>query len=204
LSYAILGIFAGYISDSVNRKVFAAVSCVLWSATTLLTGVIHNFWCLFVFRFLLGVFESSFNPCAYGIISDYFHPKYRTTANSIFNGAIYLGGALSSLGVIMIGWLGWRGTYIIIGVVGIAFGVLGFFIIEPERGRFDQKKAETISTGPIANVDDRSIITKFYDAFEECIISPTPRYITIAASCRFFAGYAIAYFMPSYFEGVWD
>jgi nitrate/nitrite transporter NarK len=31
-------------------------------------------------------------------------------------------------------------------------------------------------------------------------MNPTPRYITIAASCRFFAGYAIGFYMPSYFQ----
>lgn len=33
----------------------------------------------------------------------------------------------------------------------------------------------------------------------EVVTNPTPRYITIAASCRFFAGYGIGFFMPSYF-----
>lgn len=142
LSYAVCGIFAGVISDKVNRKVFAGLSCVLWSTTTLLTGLIDSFPLFFLFRFLLGIFESAFNPCAYGIISDYFHPQYRTTANSLYNGAIYLGGALSSLATIMINGLGWRGTYILIGSVGIGAGILGlFFIMEPKRGAFDPPKA---------------------------------------------------------------
>ena len=96
---------------------------------------------LFVFRFLLGAFESGFNPCAYGIIADYFHPQYRTTANAIFNGAIYLGGALASLSAVLIASIGWRITMAIMGFIGVGCGVLGFVIIkEPVRGRFDKKK----------------------------------------------------------------
>lgn len=174
----------------------AGFACVLWSASTFLTGAIDNFWLFFLFRFLLGVFEAAFNPCAYGIISDYFHPQYRTTANSLYNGAIYLGGALSSLATIMIEGLGWRGTYMLIGGVGIAFGVLGLIlIIEPKRGRFDPPKKVT--------TDNRSVIAKFGDACVECAVNPTPRYITIAASFRFFAGYAIGFFMPNYFTHNW-
>lgn len=193
LSYATLGIFAGVISDNVNRKLLAGFACILWSTSTFLSGAIHSFWVFFLMRFLLGVFESAFNPAAYGLISDYFHPEYRTTANSLYNGAIYLGGALSSLATLMIEGLGWRGTYMLIGAIGIGAGLLGLILImEPKRGKFDVKKAEP----QFPSQDERTIIKKFGDACVECLISPTPRYITIAASFRFFAGYAIGYFMP--------
>lgn len=111
----------------------------------------------------MGVFQSAYNPCAYGMISDYFHPQFRTTANSLYNGAIYLGGALSSLAVIMISGLGWRGTYILIGAIGVGAGFLGLFLIrEPERGTFDgAKKAPS--------TDERSTLRKFLDASVEVV-----------------------------------
>jgi len=137
----VCGIFAGVLSDKVNRKVLVGIACILWSTCTLLSGIIDSFYILFAMRFLLGFFESAFNPAAYGIIADYFHPSYRTTANSIFNLGIYLGGALSSISILLISGIGWRGTYDIIGFIGIGSGVLGlFFIIEPKRGKFEAKK----------------------------------------------------------------
>ena len=151
-SYAVCGIFAGLVSDNVNRKFMLSVAAICWSACTLLSGLIHNYWMLFVFRFLIGFFESVFNPCAYGIISDYFHPSFRTTANSIYNLGIYLGGALSSLTIIMISSLGWRLSYDVIGVGGIAIGIVTLvFVLEPKRGRFDggpkKKATEELSLG---------------------------------------------------------
>jgi MFS family permease len=144
LSFATMGIFAGFLSDRLNRKALAAICCICWSTTTFLSGIIPSFWIFFLMRFLLGLFEAPFNPCAYSIISDYFHPQYRTTANSLFNGAIYLGGALSSLGILMIGEVGWRATYDIIGVCGMIAGVIGFiFILEPTRGKFTPVKPES-------------------------------------------------------------
>ena len=140
-----MGIFSGIISDKVNRKVFAGVACILWSLTTLLTGLIDSFAMMFVLRILLGFFESPFTPCAYGIISDYFHPENRGLANSLFNSAIYLGAALSSLAVVMIQATGWRNTFSIIGLVGIGAGVIGLiFIIEPTRGKFEQKRLKKL------------------------------------------------------------
>lgn len=144
-SYAICGIFAGLVSDNVNRKMMLSCAAIAWSSCTLLSGIIHNYWILFFFRFCIGIFESVFNPCAYGIISDYFHPSSRTTANSIFNLGVYLGGALSSITIIMITSLGWRGTYEITGIGGMIIGIVTLiFVIEPKRGKFELPKAKVV------------------------------------------------------------
>lgn len=128
-----------------------SVAAIAWSACTLLSGLIHNYWMLFFFRFCIGIFESVFNPCAYGIISDYFHPSSRTTANSIYNLGVYLGGALSSITIILITSLGWRLTYDVIGIGGMAIGIVTLiFVLEPKRGKFDppkEKKVEQLSLG---------------------------------------------------------
>jgi MFS family permease len=59
----------------------------------------------------------------------------------LYNSAIYLGGALSSLSILMIEGLGWRWTFKIIGFIGIGSGVVGLLLItEPKRGRFEKKK----------------------------------------------------------------
>ena len=105
------------------------IACILWSTCTLFTGLIDSFALLFIFRFLLGFFDSAFNPCAYSIISDYFHPDYRTTANAIFNCGIYLGEALSSLTIHTIEEYGWRASYVGVACIGITTGVFAIIII---------------------------------------------------------------------------
>ena len=43
----------------------------------------------------------------------------------------------------MITGVGWAGTFVIIGIIGMGSGVAGFLIImEPTRGKFDVKKTE--------------------------------------------------------------
>jgi MFS family permease len=108
LSFATFGIFGGYLSDKLNRKMLMIVAGIAWSLCTFLSGLIDNFAILFVLRFFLGIFESGFNPCAYSMIADMFHPNKRTTASAIFNLGIYFGGALASLSSIMIKTIGWR------------------------------------------------------------------------------------------------
>ena len=73
-SFAIFGIFGGVVSDKVNRKWLIVLLCICWSASTFLSGFINNFYVFAILRFVLGLFEAFFNPAAYSIISDYFHP----------------------------------------------------------------------------------------------------------------------------------
>lgn len=106
-----------------------------------LQAIASAFWLMFLCRFFLGVFQSACNPPAYSIMSDYFHPQYRTTATSIYSFGIYIGGALSSVSGVMITGVGWRWTFAIMGIIGIIAGVLGLLLIkEPVRGTFDAPK----------------------------------------------------------------
>jgi len=126
------------VADNVNRVWVSGSTCILWSVCTALTGMVDSFAGLFAFRFLLGLFESVFNPCAYSIISDYFPPEHRSLANSLFNVGIYLGSALASISSLIIGRSGWRMAFDIVGAVGIATGVFGLLTVrEPKRNLFD-------------------------------------------------------------------
>lgn len=59
---------------------------------------------------------------------------------------------MSSLTIIMISSLGWRLSYDVIGVGGIAIGIVTLiFVLEPKRGKFDggpkKKATEELSLG---------------------------------------------------------
>jgi MFS family permease len=174
------------------------IACILWSAMTALSGFANSLGVLIITRIFLGVFEAAGNPAAYSLIADYFHPDYRTTANSIYSLGIYIGGALSSLTIIFITGLGWRWTYGLVGLIGIGSGVLGIiFVMEPIRGRYNIKTSMTGSAQPA--VVKPSPLILFLRSAKEIFINPTCRWVLIAGSFRFFGGYAIGYYMPTYF-----
>jgi MFS family permease len=186
-----------------NRKMMLTTACLLWSVMTGLQALATGIWLIYLCRFLVGVFQAACNPPAYSIMADYFHPKYRTRATSIYSLGIYLGGALSSLSGLIISGAGWRWTFAIMGIIGVAAGIFGFVIIrEPPRNNFDPKKAEVTSDKPAAVVRP-SPMTQFGRASAEIFINPTCRWVVIAGSFRFFGGYAIGYYMPSYFGSVY-
>ena len=132
-------------------------------------------------------------------MADYFHPTYRTRANSIYSLGIYIGGALSSLTGLLISGIGWRWAFAIVGMVGGGAGLLGLlFVKEPERGSFDAKKP-----ADAPKVERPPPLTQFLNACQEILANPICRWVCIAGSFRFFGGYAIGYYMPSYFQKIY-
>ena len=114
------------------------VACCCWSLCTISTAFAERAWLIFISRLGLGVFQSACGAPAFSLIADYFPPEKRTFANSIYSLGIYIGQSLSSLTILLIDGIGWRGSFIVIGCTGFVFGILGLvFIREPKRGRFD-------------------------------------------------------------------
>ena len=94
-------------------------------------------------RVMLGTFASMQGPASYALISDYFPPASRATANAIESSGTYVGGALASFCVILIKQFGWRAMYQIVGLSGVIIGLTNLLIIkEPVRGRFKPKDAK--------------------------------------------------------------
>jgi MFS family permease len=77
----------------------------------------------------------------YSLVSDYFPPDKRTTANSILSSANFVGIALSSMTILLIKEIGWRGSYMAMGGMGILGSLMLFFLKNPVRGQYDLSKS---------------------------------------------------------------
>jgi MFS family permease len=139
LFYAFAGIPVARLADRWVRRNVIALSLALWSAMTAACGGAGVFWHLAVCRVGVGVGEAGGVPPSHSLISDYFRPQHRATALGIYAIGPLLGGALGNgLG----GWLrdsiGWRATFVVIGLPGLALALLvRLGVREPPRGRFD-------------------------------------------------------------------
>jgi sugar phosphate permease len=82
----------------------------------------------------MGVFQSVGNPASLTLLADYFPQSKRSTVNSIWNSGIYVGSAVSSLGIIGIQSIGWRSTFNLMGISGLIIGMLTLLVVrEPKR-----------------------------------------------------------------------
>lgn len=137
IPFSFFGLFTGKLADieSLKRKDLLGILSIVWSMTTVISGSTHSFLVFASMRVLLGVFESANNPLAYSLIRDLFPPDNRSTAQSVYMSSIYFGGALSSLSILLIQKIGWRGDYELTGAIGVLAGLLCLFILnEPTRG----------------------------------------------------------------------
>jgi MFS family permease len=146
--YATLGIPIASLADRWRRVNVLAISMVLWSAMTTVCGLATNFLALLLARIGVGVGEAGASPPSHSLISDYFSPERRATALAIFSLGIPLGGMIGSFAG---GWgaetFGWRTTFMLVGLPGIALAAIIFLTLrEPKRGMSDH--VETADVAP--------------------------------------------------------
>src|SRR5262245_44314886 len=102
-------------------------------------GMAVNYAMLFAARIGTAIGEAGGSPPSHSLISDYFPKARRGTAFAIYALAVPVG---TSIGAAIGGWgnqnLGWRNTFIAIGIPGIVIAILVFFTVkEPPRGMSD-------------------------------------------------------------------
>ena len=134
--YSTLGVPIAALADRWSRVKVLSIAMVIWSAMTAMCGLVSSFWQLLIARIGVGVGEAGASPPSHSLISDYFPVETRATALSIYALGIPIG---SMIGNFVGGWgadnLGWRSTFILVGLPGIAVALLIFLTLrEPPRG----------------------------------------------------------------------
>ena len=171
--YSVVGIPMGKLADSWNRKNLISVGLAFWSLMTFLSGTAKSFLSLSIYRFGVGIGESTASPSAYSLLSDYFSPRVRATVLSIYSSGLYLGAGIGLFlgGYILDTWnsaypdisqapfglKGWQAAFMGVGLPGVLLSLVTFFVIkEPIRGM-----SEGITT--------KTSEQPFKDAFKEFI-----------------------------------
>lgn len=137
--YAVAGLPIARLADRGVRKNIIAVSVAIWSCMTALSGLAQNYWQLLLARMGVATGEAGCLPTAQSMLSDYFPAEKRSSAMALFTAGSTIG---ISVGVILGGWLdaafGWRLTFMLIGLPGVALAAIAFFALrEPRRGSND-------------------------------------------------------------------
>ena len=153
LFYTTLGVPLARLADRNNRVKIMAVSLLVWSAFTGLTGIAKTFVHLLIARVGVAVGEAGCNPAAYSLIGDYFEARRRATALSIFQMGGYIG---SFLGLLLGGWVGhtygWRAAFLLVGLPGIGVALLMKLTLrELPRGFSDPVRA-VVEPPPVGKV----------------------------------------------------
>ena len=197
ITYSVAGIFAGNLVDRVDRSKFLGIGCILWSLATFTTGVTTSFPLVIAMRMALGMLQSINNPASLTLLSDYFPKEMRGTVNGIQSSGIYVGGALSSLTVLIIGRFGWRAVFQGMGVVGAIIGAaILLFVKDPI---YDKTANACCTADYTPEKKKRNIAAEFFGSLKDLMANPVTRYATIAGGFNFVGGYTCMYFMPAFY-----
>lgn len=134
--YTVLGVPIARAAERFNRVSIISAALVVWSAFTVACGFAGSFLGLLATRVGVGVGEAGCSPPAHSLISDYYEPRRRASALSVYAFGIPLGGMI---GAVAGGWLaktvGWREAFMVVGAPGVVLALLVKLVVrEPPRG----------------------------------------------------------------------
>jgi MFS family permease len=136
------------LADRGNRRNLLMAAVVVWCSATVFCGLARTVPELFAARIMTAVGEAIVFPCAISILSDYFEPRRRVRAISIYSIGAYLGAALAlggggillkslgstSLSLPLVGDLApWRVVFVVAGGLGFVLLPLLLAVKEPTR-----------------------------------------------------------------------
>lgn len=186
--YSTVGIGVARLADRSSRVNIITWSLVIWSSFTALTGLAKSFTHLLLVRVGVGIGEAGCSPPAYSLISDYFEPKKRATALSIYSMGVYGGSALGFLiGGMVAQEHGWRAAFYVVGVPGIVIAlILKATLREPPRGW--SEGAHKINTDP----------PPFGKVLSNMWSKRSFRHLSFAAGLHAFVSYGVGTFYSSF------
>ncbi|MCP5411377.1 MAG: MFS transporter [Alphaproteobacteria bacterium] len=136
-TYAFMQLPAGWFIDRLGVRLSLTFAVAWWSIFTMATGLARGFSHFIGARLMLGVGEAASQPSFAKVAFNWFPRTERGMACSIFNSGSTAGSALSlPLVTWLIVMMGWRGSFIVTGLLGIAWALAWWFLYrDPERYR---------------------------------------------------------------------
>jgi len=208
LLYTTLGIPIARWAERGNRVTIITLALVVWSGFTALCGAATNFAMLAALRFGVGIGEAGCSPPSHSLISDYFEPKKRASALSIYSFGIPLG---TMIGAVAGGWLaqnmGWRWAFVIVGLPGLILaGLFKWLVKEPPRGHSDLLEhpiePEDVTAPAIPAPRPFSIANEFKELFgvARVLFGKWPvLHMVLGVTIASFGSYGSGAFVPAYF-----
>ncbi len=122
LFYALGQFVFGKLFDAIGTRLGFALSIGVWSISIALHAVASSITSFAIFRAMLGISEAGAWPGAVKANAEWFPARERAFAQGIFNAGASIGAIISApLIALMFIYMGWKGTFLVIGVLGLVW-----------------------------------------------------------------------------------
>lgn len=122
LAYAIFEIPGGWLGDRIGQRKVLTRIVACWSIFTILTGAVRGYGSLMATRFVFGAAEAGAFPNLSRALARWFPRSERARANGVMWAGARIGGSLAPpLAALLVTAIGWRLTFGVFGVAGIAW-----------------------------------------------------------------------------------
>jgi ACS family D-galactonate transporter-like MFS transporter len=149
-TYAALQIPGGLLADRIAPRILYALCLITWSFATVAQGFAKGFASLFAFRLATGAFEAPSYPVNNRIVTSWFPNHERASAIAMFVSGQFIGLAFLTPALVALQhFAGWRGLFIVTGLVGIGWALVWYkFYRDPlDHPRLGKSELEYIEKG---------------------------------------------------------
>jgi len=136
LPYTIFQLIGGWLGDRIGPRRTLGIGGIIVGAATMLTGAVSGFLSLRLVRLLLGIGEGAAFPTATRAMAAWLPEADWGYAQGITHCAARIGNAVTPIIVVgLVALLSWRGSFIVVGLVSLAWVLvwLWFFRDDPHR-----------------------------------------------------------------------
>lgn len=176
----------GWLADKFGAKRVLLMAVIMWSIFTGLTAIAWSLTAMIVIRFLFGIGEGGFQPSSSKIIATIFPKEERGRAMSIM---LTSGGIVSLivplLAAYLLGTIGWRMMFIIIGAIGAIIAFIYWKYIQ-----LPKDEAATAGTENTTNKVN----------FKELLKTPLMWNLIIAYFCIYAVNWGLVSWIPTYLQ----
>jgi sugar phosphate permease len=199
IPYALFQVFGGLIGDKFGPRKVLGIVGVIWSGATAVTGAVTGLVSLFIARLALGFGEGASFPTATQAMSKWMPEDQRGFAQGIVHSASRIGNAITPPVVaLLIFWLGWRGSFVILGVVSFFWVIVWFWYFRDNPSDHPGTSITEIEELPAytAEENERQRIPVPWRALVKRILP-----VTLVDFCYGWVLWFYLTWLPSFFEG---
>ncbi len=199
-TYSFMQIPGGILVDSIKTRILYPFILVAWSVATLIQGLVSSLAAIIGCRMAIGLFEAPSYPANNKIVTHWFPPEERASAIAVYTSGQFIGLAfLLPVLTLIQSAFGWRGLFIISGLIGIVWAVFWYILYRDPQDLEQSTSPENSQNNSQAN----SVVEQ--DAFDwsKVLLAFSSRKLWGVYISQFCLGGTFIFFLtwfPSYLE----